>query len=127
MDQGLTNREIAQQLGRSEAAIRNLRHREAIIKKAQDETKTLLERRDQLRDEVNALQEQQKGLSSAVEKLTLQDKTLHTAIDIDKILLQQTLSQALTGLKQQRPDLFALSQADQIGILTQWFMDQISK
>ncbi len=127
VDEGLTNREIAQRLGRTEAATRNLRHREAIIKKSQDETKALLERRDQLRDEVNALQEQQQTLTGDVEKLRLEYKTLQTAIGIDKILLQQTLTQALTSLKQQRPDLFVLNQADQIGILTKWFLNQISR
>jgi predicted nuclease with TOPRIM domain len=124
VDQGLSNREIAQRLGRTQAAMRNLRHRQAIIKQAQNETKTLLERRDQLRDEVNTLQEQQKGLSSNVEKLRSENKFLHTAIGIEKIILQQTLTQALTILKQQRPDLFLLSQEDQIGILTKWIIDQ---
>jgi IS30 family transposase len=53
VDQGLTSREIAEQLGRSEAAIRNLRHREGMLRQAQDETKSLFQQRDQLRDEVN--------------------------------------------------------------------------
>jgi predicted transcriptional regulator len=127
VDQGLTSKEIAEQLGRTEASIRNLRHREGMLRQAQDETKALLERRDQLRDEVNTLQEQQHALSRDVEKLRLENKVLQTAVNIDKILLQRTLTQALTILKDQRPDLFALSQADQIGILTKWFFDQISK
>jgi IS30 family transposase len=127
VDQGLTSKEIAKQLGRTEAAIRNLRHREAIIKQAQDETKALLERRDQLRDEVNALQQQQHALSSDIEKLRLENKVLQTAVNIDKILLQRTLTQALTILKDQRPDLFALNEAEQIGVLTKWFFDQFSR
>lgn len=126
VDEGLTNREIAQRLGRTEAAIRNLRHRERVLRQAQDETNTLLQRRDQLRDEANPLQEQQKELSSNVEKLRSEKQVLQTAVNIDKILLQRTLTQPLAVLKDQRPDLFALSQADQIGILAKWFLDRIS-
>ncbi len=125
VNEGLTSRQIAERLGRSEAAVRNLRHREKVIKKAQDETNTLLQRRDQLRDEVNALQQQQQTLRRDVEKLRDENQTLQTAIGIDKLFLQQILSQALTNLKQQRPDLFALSETDQISILTKWFLNQI--
>ncbi len=127
VNEGVTSREIAQRLGRTEAAIRNIRHRTQIITKAEDETKTLLQHRDELREAVNALQQEQKTLTSYVEKLKFENQILRTAISINKVLLQRTLTQALTILKEERPDLFALSQADQIGILTKWFLNQISR
>lgn len=39
----------------------------------------------------------------------------------DKILLQQTLSQALMNLKYQKPDLFTLTSQDQIVALVKLF------
>ncbi len=114
VNEGVTSREIAQRLGRTEAAIRNLRHRTQLTTKAEDESKTLLQHRDELREAVNALQQEQKTLTSYVEKLKFENQILRTAVSIDKVLLQRTLTQALTILKEERPDLFALSQADQV-------------
>ncbi len=125
VSQGLTSREIAQRLGRTEAAIRNLRHRERVIRQAQDETKALLRHRDELREAVSVLQEQQQTLSRDAEKLRLEKETLQTAINIDKFFLQQILTQALTNLKQQRPDLFVLTETDMVAALTKMVLDAI--
>lgn len=63
--EGLTSREIAQRLGRSEAGIRNLRYRKGLIKKAEDEIKALFQQRNELRDTVEILREQHQALTYA--------------------------------------------------------------
>jgi len=107
--EGLTDREIAQKLGRSEAGVRNLRYRKRLVRKAEDESKALLLQRDKLRDEVKDLQDRQQILSKEVKSLEERKNNLELIINMDKILLQNTLSQSLMNLKSQRPDLFTLS------------------
>lgn len=125
ISEGLTNREISLRLGRSEAGIRNLRYRRGLIRKAEDETKALLKQRDQLSGQVNALTEKQQALIRDLEALREEKRKLEALIRIDKALLQNTLTQALTSLKMQRPDLFTLSGQDQIAMLTKLFFENI--
>ncbi len=117
IEEGLTSREIAQKLGRSEAGIRNIRYRKGLIKKAESETKVLYQQRDNLRNAVKGLEEQRRTLYNDVESLKAEKEKLELIIGIDKLRLQQTLAQALTNLKMQRPDLFILSGQEQMAML----------
>ena len=47
--EGLTNREIGERLDRSEAGIRNIRYRKGLVNKAEEESKVLFQRRDELK------------------------------------------------------------------------------
>lgn len=107
--EGLTAREIAQKLGRSPAAIRNLRYKKQLIIRAQDETKALFKQRDELNKVVNNLQGQKRVLGYELDYRKTEKKRLEAAIATDKTCLEQTLAQALMNLKIQRPDLFTLS------------------
>jgi predicted transcriptional regulator len=122
--EGLTCREIAEKLGRSPAAIRNLRYKKHLVSRAQDETKALFQQRDQLNNMMKILQGQKTMLAIDVDRLKKEvdglkkeKERLEGIIILDKVLLQQTLSQALVNLKQYRPDLFTLSGPEQIGMI----------
>jgi len=126
-NEGLTCREIAQRLSRSEASIRNLRYKKGLVKKAEDETKVLFQRRDELISTVRNLQGQKTTLAYQVDGLEKEKEKLEAFITIDKLLLQQTLSQALSNLKQQRPDLFTISNQEQMARLLGVFLKGILK
>ena len=110
MNEGLTNREIAAQLNRTEAGIRNQRHR----MKLQADTKASL----------LSLLKEKKNLSTKVAFLKSEVRTLQERRDdISKILgtgeeaLNKKLTTALTRLKDRKPELFNISGAEQIGKL----------
>jgi DNA-binding NarL/FixJ family response regulator len=115
--EGLTAREIAQRLGRSPAAIRNLRYKKHLVIRVQDETKALFHQRDELINVVKSLQGQKTSLAFGVEYLRREKGRFEAAIVIDKARLEGTLAQALMNLKIQRPDLFTLSGPEQIAML----------
>jgi IS30 family transposase len=117
IEQGLSNKEIASRLGRSEAGIRNLRYRRGLIRKAEGEVKVLFKRRDELRSEVEALNKWREALAQDLDKLKLERDKLELIINVDRKLLHNTLAQALTNLKMQRPELFTLSGQEQIAML----------
>ena len=48
----LTSKEIALKLGRTPAAVRNLRYKKHLVIKVQDETRALFQRRDELQNTV---------------------------------------------------------------------------
>ena len=123
--EGLTCREIAQRLDRSPAAIRNLRYKKGLVKKTEDETRFLFRQRDELSKVVRNLQATKTTLAYQVDGLEKEKEKLEAFINVDKLLLQQTLSQALSSLKQQRPDLFTLTQQDQMASLIRFFFNQI--
>ena len=124
IDEGLSNREIASKLGRPEAGIRNIRYRQGLKNKAENETKKLFKERDTLRVQVFELQGKKAELSRSVEALEKRMETAETFLKIDKILLRSTLTNALTGLRAERPELFILNEQEQksmlIGLLLKW-------
>jgi DNA-binding CsgD family transcriptional regulator len=115
--EGLTAGEIGQKLGRSPAAIRNLRYKKHLAIKVQDETKALLRQRDELINVVKSLQGQKTSLTFEVEYLRNEKARLGAAIALDKVRREETLAQTLMNLKIQRPDLFTLSGPEQIDML----------
>ena len=110
----LTCREIAQKLGRSSAAIRNLRYKKHLVVRAEDETKALFQQRDELSNIVKGLQGEKRVLDFKLDYLRTEKERFEAAIRTDKILLQETLAQGLMNLKRQRPDLFTLSGPEQL-------------
>lgn len=127
VEEGLTTRQIAEKLGRSEAGIRNLCYRKRLIRRAEDETKILFQKREKLKDLVTSLQGRKTLLIQEVDGLNKEKEKLGSTIVLDKILLHQTLSQALANLKQQKPDLFYLTGQDQLVSLVRLFLDFIIK
>jgi predicted transcriptional regulator len=115
--EGLTCREIADKLGRSPAAIRNLRYKKHLVVRIQDETKALFHQRDELINVVRFLQGQKTSLASELKHLGNEKASLEAAIAAARSCLEETLAQRLISLKLQRPDLFTLSGPEQIAML----------
>jgi ParB-like chromosome segregation protein Spo0J len=126
-EEGLTIREIAERLGRSEAGIRNLRYRKGLVRKAEDETKVLFQQRDELKSIVDTLLGQRTLLANEVDSLKKKKQKLEATINMDKIQLYGVLAQALVNLKQQRPDLFILTGQDQMVSLIRLFWGFITQ
>ena len=120
--EGLTAKDIAQKLGRSQAAIRNLRYKKRLVARAEDETKALFQQRDELNSVVKNLQVQKNVLSYELDYLRTEKEKLEAAITSARSCLQETLAQRLTNLKWQRPDLFTLSGPEQIAMLLKVFL-----
>jgi IS30 family transposase len=123
--EGLTCKEIAHRLGRSEAGIRNLRYKKHLITKTEDETMILFQQRDELGNVVRNLQGQKTTLAYQVNGLKKEKEKLETIIGLDTFLVQQSFSQALVNLKQQRPGLFTLTPQDQMASLIRFFFNKI--
>ena len=115
--EGLTTREIAERLNRSESAIRNLRYKKQLANRAKDETKALFQQRDELAKVVKNLQGQKNVLSFELEYLKTEKAKLEATINATKNYPQEALAQKLISLKQQRPDLFYMTTQDQISQL----------
>jgi hypothetical protein len=120
--EGLTARDIAQKLGRSPAAIRNLRYKKHLVVRAEDETKALFQQRDDLGNALKMLQGQKTALSYETDILKKEKQKLEAIVYMDRILLENALAQGLMNLKQQRPDLFTLSGPEQIAMLLKVFL-----
>ena len=114
--EGLTDGEIAQKLNRSEDAVRNIRYRKKLVKTTQFEIGMLRSHADELRRSVEALKVEQQELFKSVKSLKEEKEKLETFVKLDKSQLQISLVQALTALKQQRPDLFVFSGQEQIAL-----------
>jgi predicted nucleic acid-binding Zn-ribbon protein len=123
--EGFTDREIAQKLNRSEAGIRNIRYRKKLIKLSQSEIGILRGHEDELRKSVEALRGEQQKLSKSVKSLREEKEKLEAFLNLDKIQLQSILAQALTALKQQRPDLFILSDQEKMNMLVGEFFRRV--
>jgi plasmid maintenance system antidote protein VapI len=104
-EEGLTTGEIAQRLGRSAAAIRNLRYKKGLIAGTEDEIKVLLQQRDELTSTVKALQEEIGKLEATLRQ--------------DRDYMRHEIAEILIKLKAEKPELFS----------TWWlpFSEQISK
>jgi hypothetical protein len=64
-----------------------------------------------------ALQNQKNSLVYELNNLTKTKQTIEATIRTDKTLIEQTLAKLPMNLKQQKPDLFYMTGADQIGAL----------
>ena len=127
IDEGLTNREIAEKLGRSKDGIRNIRYRKGLVNKAESESKVLFQKRDELNGIVGSLNWQKTLLTTEVNGLRKEKKKLEASINANKSELYGVLAQALMNLKMQRPDLFYLTGQDQKVALTRLFFDILTK
>jgi DNA-binding protein Fis len=120
--EALTCREIAQKLDRSPAAIRNLRYKKRLVSRVQDETKALLQQRDELNNVVKNLQGQKRVLAYELDHLKIEKEKLEAVIAAARNCLQETLAQRLMSLKQQRPDLFTITGEEQMARLLEQFL-----
>ena len=113
---------IAERLDRSLAAIRNLRYKKHLVVRAQDETKTLFQQRDELSSTVRTLQGKKRALDLEVGYLKGEEERLEEATMATRNRLRETLTQRVIDLKWQRPDLFILCGPEQIAMLLRVFL-----
>jgi hypothetical protein len=107
-EEGLTSNEIAIQLKRPEAGIRNIRYRLKMKTNQKESLKQLSSDKRILSEKVNRLRWNLQSLNSR--KLDL-EKALQT----DEATLNTRLQTALRKLKDTRPDLFQITLEEQLG------------
>ena len=123
IEEGLTSKEIAERLGRSEAGIRNLRYRKKLVNKAVDETKALLQKRNQLRNSVSMLETKLEELQLSVKDLEGKKGRLERFLQLDMNQLELVLTEALITLKWKRLEFFTLSPIEQVVMLFRLFSE----
>ena len=109
--QGYTDESIAQQLGRSTNAIRNIRHRVNIQTK---QTQTI----QQLKQEKQKFADQTQETKKQIRQLEAQRAQVIQALAIEETILNKRLETALSRLKDKKPELFTINLQDQVNKLT---------
>ena len=107
IDEGLTNKQIATRLNRSEAGIRNIRHRTKLKTQAKKTLQTLLQKEKELTNRTSRLQRE-------VDILTTRQDEIRSVLRINEQALNQRLQTALTRLKDHKPELFHITAEEQL-------------
>jgi len=123
--QGLSNREIAERLGRAEAGIRNIRHRLKLKTNTQNQLQPLLREKTELDRKVQELKQTQTQLSWQLDSLQKKRQETQTYLKLDQLTLEQKLQTALTELKTKKPELFYITETEQIAKLATHFIQYI--
>ena len=106
--EGLTLRDIASQLGRPEAGIRNIRYR---VKMKTSRRESI----NQLSAERQALSQQVYRVGGELWGLESRKGDIDKALKVDEATLNTRLVTALRKLKDTRPDLFEITFEEQLG------------
>lgn len=114
----MTSTEIATRLGRTEHAIRNLRHRLNIKTETSDTIQSLLSQKDQLEEELTKLKRTHRELTAEISYLQTRRDATHRALRTDEATLTKRISTALKELKTQKPELFHITGQEQLANLT---------
>jgi IS30 family transposase len=116
--QRLSNREIAQRLGRPEAGIRNIRHRLKLKINTQHQLQPLLREKNELEKKVQELRRSQAQETLQLSSLQTKRQEARAYLGLDQLTLQLKLQNALIELKNQKPELFYITETEQIAKLT---------
>jgi len=109
--EGKTSREIASQLGRPEAGVRNIRYRMNLKRATKESLQSLTKERKALAKNVSDLR-----IEIASHQAKKQD--ISKALGIEQQALETKLESTLRKLKHEKPELFEISVRDQIVKLT---------
>jgi predicted transcriptional regulator len=109
--QGYTDEAIAQQLGRSTNAIRNIRHRDNI---KSSEIQSI----HQLKETKQTLEQQTQQTEYELKKLEQRRNQIQRALQMEQTQLNQKLEIELTRLKDTKPELFTITAEEQLIKLT---------
>ena len=109
--QGHTDESIAQQLGRTTNAIRNYRHRTNI--KTKETTFIQL-----LRQEKQKLTQKNRELEKQMKQLEARRDQVGQALRIEETQLTKKIKTELIQLKNKRPELFKITDQEQLAKLT---------
>lgn len=117
--EGLTNREIASRLGRSEAGLRNVRYRLRLKRKTGDSIRHLQLQKEKAESEIDELNQTKTRLSANVKLLEEKKKHLLT---FNEELAKKKIEETLINLKIEKPELFNISAEEQIAKLVGHFV-----
>ena len=106
--EGLTLRDIASQLGRPEAGIRNIRYRVKMKTSRRESIKQLSAKRQDLSQQVYRV-------GGELWRLESRAVDIEKALKVDEATLNTRLKTALRKLKNTRPDLFEITLEEQLG------------
>ena len=120
--QGLSNREIAQRLGRAEAGIRNIRHRLRLKTNTRNQLRSLLQEKAELEKKVQELRLSQTQEALQLSSMQNKRKETKTYLELDQQTLLQKLETALIELKNRKPELFHITETEQIAKLATHFL-----
>ena len=109
--EGLTLRDIASQLGRPEAGIRNIRYR---VKMKTSRRESM----NQLSAKRQALSQQVYRVGGELWRLESRKGDIDKALKVYEATLNTRLKTALRKLKNTRPDLFEITLEEQLGKMT---------
>ena len=110
IDEGLTNKQIATRLNRSEAGIRNIRHRTKLKTDTTKTIQTLLQQEKELNTQLSRLKREVEALTTRREKIQL-------VLRVQEQILNKRLQTALARLKDIKPELFHITAEEQLGKL----------
>lgn len=122
IQKGLTNREIALRLGRSEAGIRNIRHRLKLTRKTEDCIKSLQEQKKKIEPEIEELNQTKNQLTSDIQALETKKAKL---LNFNEELMKTKIEDKLIELKIEKPELFYISGEEQIAIFVGHLLKRI--
>ena len=109
-EEGLTSNDIALQLERPEAGIRNLRHRMKLKTTTKETAKSL-------RQDIRQLKHTKARLTQNVASMERRHREVSKSLQVDEARLKERLTIALTKMKDQKPELFQITLEEQIGKL----------
>lgn len=123
---GLTSREIATRLNRSEAGIRNIRYRLNLKTETEGEIRSLLERKKEMVAQIGELGKikalRSGDIKSLDEKKEHYEKLLHS----EEESIRKKIEDKLIMLKLEKPELFYITDAEQIAklgaLVLKWFL-----
>ncbi len=81
------------------------------------ETKALFRRREELRKSVDLLKTKEQELQLSVQGLESEKRRVEQFLELGESQLQWVLEQALIRLKVEKPELFFMSDSEQMGLL----------
>ena len=114
---GLRARDIATKINISEAEIRNIRHRLKLIAETKEKLPTLLEEKNHLYQVLEELHRRQTVMSQQIREIEERREQVSTLLSAEEESLKEKLTQTLIELKNQKPELFYISNEEQIGKL----------
>lgn len=108
--EGLTDLEIADKLDRTPNAIRNIRHRHNL---KQNTNQTLAT----LKQETKAMKTRRTKIERDLTRLQTRRDQLSKALQVDEHTLEQRIKSSLIRLKRRQPELFYITDKEQLGQL----------
>jgi len=109
------NREIAERLGRTEAAIRNIRYRENLKTTTKEKLPALTRERGRLQWDIGQLTQRHNLLSGEISSLQARNEQISKALQLGEDTLKTRIASTLTELKQQKPELFFFPKGERHG------------